>query len=642
MPRLCATRAIKNAKFIRSVAPDVFSAKKPSHGYASIVPFEILRRFHRLKDEDLHGHPHLLEAARKARAEWAGRGRGGGRNRTALGLFDASPFSGTVYLVNTTFTVGSKTIALSNTDLQTALQYLTSAAPQISRYCSAYGENHLAVSSNVLQLNVNVSSGKYDDDNVRDWVKGLVEQLVISKTEKRPGSVCIVLLSPQGVTNTDGDINQGVGGYHDGVMVPWTAGAALQEEKAPYCFVNVLGSNLSVADKADAYAQSLSHEVAEMTVDPPAQWPTPEVCDPCAGNCGPEWRSLFQIVTADFSRYLGSQTIIPSTPFSFYVAGVAHPDDVDSCPAGEWGCDYGPDDRVGLSELLFYEKSDGYGELYSVDASGQPSLQTSHANFRSSWSLIVPGAFTPKNPGDPLDLLFYDSAAGIGEVYRTGNLGQMNRIATNSGWRPSWSIIVPGHFSDSPNVDLLFYDQSAGHGEFYHTDGHGNLAGQFALYDDWRATWSLIIPGKFSDNAYTDLLFYDPTSGTGEFYATGNGLRPRFAGYTDWRTTWAVILAGNFSDSSYDDLMFYDPTSGTGEFYPTRGGLQSRFAGYTNWRQSWATIVAGRFSSSSYDDLLFYDQSAGVGEIYPTGGGLGGRIAGFTDWRTTWSSITRF
>ena len=164
-------------------------------------------------------------------------------------------------------------------------------------------------------------------------------------------------------------------------------------------------------------------------------------------------------------------------------------------------------DQAGLSELLFYDKASGYGELYSVGDSGGLLLQTVHDDWRNSWSLIVPGALTPQDQSSPLDLLFYDSAPGVGEVYRTGNLGQTNRVATNSGWRSSWSIILPGHFSESPNVDLLFYDPSAGHGEFYHTDGHGNLGPQFASYDDWRTTWSLIIPGKFSDSNYTDLLF---------------------------------------------------------------------------------------------------------------------------------------
>jgi hypothetical protein len=157
---------------------------------------------------------------------------------------------------------------------------VTLALPQISKYCAAYGENRLAVSSNILPLGPNVCSGKYNDDDLQDWVRALVEQLLLSKTEKQPTDVCIVLLNPQGVTNTDGDISQGVGGYHDRVMVPWFDGIELEEQPAPYCFVNVLGSNLTVADTSSTYVLSLSHEVAEMTVDPPAQWPNPEVCDP--------------------------------------------------------------------------------------------------------------------------------------------------------------------------------------------------------------------------------------------------------------------------------------------------------------------------------------------------------------------------
>jgi hypothetical protein len=107
MAHLCATRVLKNAKFIGSVAPHVFPAKEPLDGYASIVPFEILRRFHRLKDEDLHGQPHLLEAAKKARMEWERRDWRACEKRTKTRLFGASPFTGTLHLVKATFAVGN-------------------------------------------------------------------------------------------------------------------------------------------------------------------------------------------------------------------------------------------------------------------------------------------------------------------------------------------------------------------------------------------------------------------------------------------------------------------------------------------------------------------------------------------------------
>src|ERR1700741_3367170 len=87
--------------------------------------------------------------------------------RTKVRLFGSSSFSGTLYLVKSTFSVGNTTISISDTNVQTAFQYLQLALPQISQYCSSYGENRLTLSSKILPLNATVPSGKYDDDNLQ-------------------------------------------------------------------------------------------------------------------------------------------------------------------------------------------------------------------------------------------------------------------------------------------------------------------------------------------------------------------------------------------------------------------------------------------------------------------------------------------
>ncbi len=56
--------------------------------------------------------------------------------------------------------------------------------------------------------------------------------------------------------------------------------------------------------------------------------------------------------------------------------------------------------------------------------------------------------------------------------------------------------------------DLLFYDPTAGQGEFYSTDGSGNIA-LLKASSGWRSTWSIIVPGSFNGDGFTDLLFYD-------------------------------------------------------------------------------------------------------------------------------------
>ncbi|MBU7029004.1 MAG: hypothetical protein HXS48_18865 [Theionarchaea archaeon] len=35
-------------------------------------------------------------------------------------------------------------------------------------------------------------------------------------------------------------------------------------------------------------------------------------------------------------------------------------------------------------------------------------------------------------------------------------------------------------------------------------------------HDNWRKTWSVIVPGNFDGNGYTDLLSYDPIKDEGE------------------------------------------------------------------------------------------------------------------------------
>ncbi|NEQ27075.1 MAG: hypothetical protein F6K28_50305, partial [Microcoleus sp. SIO2G3] len=56
-------------------------------------------------------------------------------------------------------------------------------------------------------------------------------------------------------------------------------------------------------------------------------------------------------------------------------------------------------------------------------------------------------------------------------------------------------------------IDLLFYEAATGIGEFYATDVLGGLS-LLRRYTNWREFWTLIVPGNFGGNRFTDLLFY--------------------------------------------------------------------------------------------------------------------------------------
>src|SRR5437588_12889875 len=66
---------------------------------------------------------------------------------------------------------------------------------------------------------------------------------------------------------------------------------------------------------------------------------------------------------------------------------------------------------------------------------------------------------------------------------------------------------------------LLFYDRNAGQGEFYDTDGQGNIA-LMKSYSGWRTTWTQILPCTVAQSGSPNLFFYDSNAGAAEFYST--------------------------------------------------------------------------------------------------------------------------
>ena len=310
MPRICVTRALKNARHIQSVAPQVIPANEPAGGFASLIPMEVLSRFHQMKDGDLARFPQLQGIQRPRLSAAA-------RNTAADPLF-----SGTLFFVQVTFNLTGQSISISSADMATMVQYATLAAPPISAYATQYGGNSLTVAQNVLQFTANVPTGSYNDQTLQGWVN-----TILTNNGLAAGSSCIVIPNPQGVTNTDGNINQGILGYH---------GLA----NSAYCFINVFGQNLTINDQANVYALQLSHEIAEMTVDPRVDGKNPEVCDACGPNCQATWLDFFVAPNNAYSQT--TQNFPPGFAYVFFINGIVQPNSSSQCPAPQTACDYAP------------------------------------------------------------------------------------------------------------------------------------------------------------------------------------------------------------------------------------------------------------------------------------------------------------
>jgi hypothetical protein len=258
----CITRAVKNARHLQRVVPHLMPTEEPAEGFGSILPLEVLGSLHR-PDAD----PKLA-------------GPFAGQAFPALLAASASPlFSGTLFFVRVLFTVQNQNnavISVAAADMNTALQFASHAVVPIVEYASQYGPNSVSVSTKIISFPVTLPGSTYNDAQLQSFVNTIATQ------QNLPANACVVVLNPLGMVNTTAPLSGGVGGYHS-------------KSNITYIFVNVAGQNLSISDPPFNYAGSVSHEVAEMVVDPQADVSNPEVCDPCGPNCVSTFLDYFDV-----------------------------------------------------------------------------------------------------------------------------------------------------------------------------------------------------------------------------------------------------------------------------------------------------------------------------------------------------------
>ncbi len=384
--RICATRALKNAKVIRKAAPHIIPPREPLEGFRSLVPLDILKRFHRMPEADLRDYPELLEVKRNLPRPPA--------TRLHPFLFGDPPFKGTLHFVQMTFEDEGHVVTVPSTDVATAIQYATLAVTAISVYASQYGSNHLEVSPDILQFRRAVKNGRYNDDTLQSFVNS-----ILGENQLPSGSSCIIILNPLGITNTDGDRADRIGGYHD-------------QANAPYCFVNLSGTGLTIRDTQNFYVDTLSHEIAEMTCDPDVSFFNDEVCDGCAENCKNSWRNFFTDPSPSLANdYIqSSKDFPPAFPFTFFIASIATRSHADDCPAPDNACAYGP--PIGQSPwTTVAEGSSTPGApvtavltgqdriaLFLADPNGGIYTMSGFGTNWGQWTTVAEGSSTPGAP----------------------------------------------------------------------------------------------------------------------------------------------------------------------------------------------------------------------------------------------------
>lgn len=237
--------------------------------------------------------------------------------------------------------------------------------------------------------------------------------------------------------------------------------------------------------------------------------------------------------------------------------------------------------------------------------------------------------------------------AGSGRFYSTDGRGKVSAIAAAiPGWRSKWQII-PGTFTNSAYTSFLFYDPTRGEAFIFNYNGSGGLTMVGNGISGWRKTWQ-IVPGKFSSSStYTDLLLHDKM--TGEIYfasSLGNGSISVIGKAAVTFPGAYKLYAGKFysGNTGIHDLLVYNPLRG--EVWLWRcdgvGGLIAPASSTPISLATHSEIVTGSFQSgATLDNVLLYDRKNGQGTFYaPTGsGGLTTLGSPLTGWGTTMTII---
>ena len=178
--------------------------------------------------------------------------------------------------------------------------------------------------------------------------------------------------------------------------------------------------------------------------------------------------------------------------------------------------------------------------------------------------------------------------------------------------RPLWG--------NAPFTDLMFYERSSGTVEFYSTSETAAIA---QLGTDTTSTnWTAITTCELG-RPRTALFCYDRTSGSAQFYSTdGHGhLATVGAQLSGLRRGWTDILAGNFGGGGASDLLLFDRESSEAQLCSVdQYGALNAFADL-EWDEPWTHVVAGNFTSGQFDDLVFYDAKNGTFELFSIGSG---------------------
>jgi hypothetical protein len=559
MKTLCATRSMKVLKYLNRIAPESLSGSSLSA--LKTLPSDALSELHNgsdlakvTQDETLVNwlkkHP-----APRPKAEVSG-----------------PLFHGTLVFVRIVFArLGQPDSSVSLADVQVAADYATLAVGPIQRYASQYGPNSVSVYQTPLELTAKLDGNSFSVTDLEGWV----EEMAQVARENQVPNPCVVVLHDRSVFNTPtytGHRNS----YH-----------SVTGDGTQYCYCLVFGQNLSIADNNHTignkatdkvYAHLLSHEIAEMVVDPSANDSNPEVCDACAGNCSV---SLFDLFDQNGGFLGGTPDTASATGFSFFINPIVRPASYDSSTQcvikggdTQSACIYPPpfvnnaiystawDAATGWASGWFdvpgggaanpgspvtaIARNPNHLDLFVTGTDGQ--IYSTYWDAATGWAggwFDIPGGGAA-NPGSPVTVVARNPDHL--DLFVTGTDGQIYSTSWDaaSNWAGDW-FGVPGGAATSLGSLVTVIARNPDHLDLFVTGTDGQI---YSTYWDTAGGWAggwFGVPGSLAANPGSpvtvvarnpDHLDLFVTGTDGQIYSTS------WDAASSWGTGWFVVPGG--------------------------------------------------------------------------------------------------
>lgn len=515
MEATCATRAVKVLKYLRREIPATIS--RSSVDELEELPSGVLAGLHTTSNWDEVTQDEQLR-------EWLAANPVSAPRATVSGpLFD-----GTLVFVQVMFQVGGQPpSAITMADVQTARDYAELAVIPIQRYASQYGRSSVGVSPDVIQWSAHLPTDTFTVADFESWVDYIAQ----TARESNVSNPCVVILHNRDLPNS-AQFTGERDSFH-----------GMTANGNPYCYSLVFGENLDVADNNHTingvpndkvYAHNLSHEIAEMTVDPKVG-SNPEVCDACAGNCSNSWFDLFD----SNGVFMGGTAVTASASgFAFFINAImspAVPMNSDGCFAvaadAESGCVYPPPFVAG--ELLSYTDDGAPGNVANPVLAGFGGWLQFTSLFAGRNAAGQSRIYAVNSPGQ---LLSYQDTGAQGNVYGPVTVGA-------DGWQ-QFRFVFAGQNAAGEN--RIYAVNSGGQLLSYTDNGSpGNVGNPVKVGNGAWLEFTHLFAGQ---NALAENRIYG-VNGGGQLFsyfdngAPGNVANPIMVGFGGWQV-FTFLLAG--------------------------------------------------------------------------------------------------